>query len=623
MLPFRELWCVDFEFRNDRGERPWVVCMVAQELVSGRQIRMWRDELLALKKAPFDTGPDVALVAYYASAELGVFLELGWPLPVNVIDLFAEHRVATNGQKLPCGNDLLGALAIRGLAHIDAGDKDAMRQLIIGKRHWSETEQQAILAYCASDVAGLIALLPLMAPTLDWARAKVRGRYMAVAARMERTGIPVDAALHQKLVDSWELIKRHLIAEVDQTFGVYEDGTFKQVHFARYLQTNGIPWPRLPSGALALDDTTFDEQARSHPQLRPLYELRATLNRLRLADIPVGVDNRARCLLSAFQSVTGRNQPSASKFIFGPARWIRGLVREQEGRSVAYIDWSTQEIAIAAGLSGDERMAEDYASGDVYLAFAKANRLVPDDATEETHADFREVCKAIVLGIGYGMGPETMAFRAGISTGEARELLRLYKATYKRFWKWSDDAVTTALFTGKMQTVFGWRRHVERNANPRSLMNFPMQANGAEMMRLAAIAATEAGIEVCAPVHDAFLFSAPTDKIEDDVAAMRETMSKAGRVVTGGLDVRTTAKIARWPDGYRDKRGKGMWDKVMTLLKRLSTSGPGSQKREPNLLTSDAVGSDLLTSENVLQPFGVNLLINENPLLFSSYNIDR
>src|SRR4029079_1316070 len=96
MLPFRELWCVDFEFRSDPGERPWVVCMVAQELISRRQIRMWRDELLALKKAPFNTGPDAVLVAYYASAELGCFLELGWPLPVNVVDLFAEHRVATN-----------------------------------------------------------------------------------------------------------------------------------------------------------------------------------------------------------------------------------------------------------------------------------------------------------------------------------------------------------------------------------------------------------------------------------------------------------------------------------------------------------------------------------------------
>ena len=54
----------------------------------------------------------------------------------------------TNGQKLPCGNDFLGALAIRGLAHIDAGEKDAMRQLIIGKHQWSETEQRAILEYC-------------------------------------------------------------------------------------------------------------------------------------------------------------------------------------------------------------------------------------------------------------------------------------------------------------------------------------------------------------------------------------------------------------------------------------------------------------------------------------------
>ena len=95
--------------------------------------------------------------------------------------------------------------------------------------------------------------------------------------------------------------------------------------------------------------------------------------------------------------------------------------------AIAYVDWSTQEIAIAAGLSGDERMTEAYASGDVYLAFAKANRLVPLDATKDTHADFREVCKAIVLGINYGMGPETMAFKAGISKTEAREFLRLHK----------------------------------------------------------------------------------------------------------------------------------------------------------------------------------------------------
>ena len=190
-----------------------------------------------------------------------------------------------------------------------------------------------------------------------------------------------------------------------------------------------------------------------------------------------------------------------------------------------------------------------------------------------------------------------MALKAGISTGEARELQRLHKTTYKTFWKWSDDTVTTALFTGKMQSVFGWRRNVERNANPRSLMNLPMQAGGSEMMRLAAIAATEAGIEVCCPVHDAFVMSAPTNRIEDDVAAMREIMSKAGRAVTGGLDVRTDVKIARGPGRYMDKRGKGMWDKVMALLEHLGT--PGSQWREP---TVSPVTPDLLTSDTVGRP---------------------
>jgi hypothetical protein len=98
-----------------------------------------------------------------------------------------------------------------------------------------------------------------------------------------------------------------------------------------------------------------------------------------------------------------------------------------------------------------------------------------------------------------------------------------------------------------------------------------MQANGAEMMRVAAMAATEAGIEVCAPVHDAFLIAAPLRRREADIGAMRDMMSKAGRAVTGGLDIRTDAEIVRWPGRYMDERGKGMWNKVISLLNNSST----------------------------------------------------
>jgi DNA polymerase-1 len=164
------------------------------------------------------------------------------------------------------------------------------------------------------------------------------------------------------------------------------------------------------------------------------------------------------------------------------------------------------------------------------------------------------------------MGPEAMAAKAGITPVEAKELLRLHSQTYKPFWRWMDNVVSGAMLTNEIQTVFGWRCRVQRDPNPRSLMNFPMQANGAEMMRIAAIAATEAKIEVCAPVHDAFLIAAPLSRLDEDVEAMQEIMSKAGQAVTGGLDIRTEADVIRWPDRYMDERGEVMWRKVVGLL---------------------------------------------------------
>ena len=71
-------------------------------------------------------------------------------------------------------------------------------------------------------------------------------------------------------------------------------------------------------------------------------------------------------------------------------------------------------------------------------------------------------------------------------------------------------AVNQGMLHGKLWTTFGWELHVTGQVNPRSLRNFPMQANGAEMLRLGCIRATEDGVRVCAPVHDAILIEAPS-----------------------------------------------------------------------------------------------------------------
>lgn len=561
-MEFQEIWLVDFEFTADPGERPVPLCLVAKEYHSGRVVRAWLD---TPGPCPYPTGSDVLVVAYYASAEIGCHLALGWPVPENLLDLFAEFRTLTNGLHLPCGSGLLGALSWFGLDGIETAEKADMRALAMRGGPYSAEERVALLAYCESDVVGLERLLGALWARIDWGRALLRGRYMVAAARIEWVGVPLDMPMLEQLREQWVGIQDALIARIDGAFDVYDGRTFKTDRFAEYLARAGIPWPRLASGALALDDDTFREMARHHPALQPLRELRVSLGQMRLSDLAVGRDGRNRALLSAFRARTGRNQPSNSRFIFGPAVWLRGLIKPPPGRGLAYIDWSQQEFGIAGALSGDPLMMEAYASGDPYLAFAKQAGAVPEGATKHSHATTRDQFKACVLATQYGMGAASLAVRIGQSEARARELLELHRRTYRGFWAWSDAAVDQAMLGGSLWTVFGWRLHTGSNPNARSLRNFPMQGNGAEMLRLACCLATEAGIQVVAPVHDALLIEAPLPELDEAIARTQGYMAQASEAVLAGFRLGTDAEVIRHPGRYLDKRGRQMWETVVGL----------------------------------------------------------
>jgi len=236
---------------------------------------------------------------------------------------------------------------------------------------------------------------------------------------------------------------------------------------------------------------------------------------------------------------------------------------------MGYLDWSQQEFGIAAALSNDAAMIDAYESGDPYLAFAKQAGLAPSDATRKTHSRERERCKACVLAVQYGMAGQSLGRRLGIPSPYAQELLDMHRATYPRFWRWSDGVVNYAAQFGVLYTILGWQLHIVGNANERSLRNFPMQANGAEMLRLACCYTTEAGVSVCAPVHDALLIESPVACIEEAVATTKRLMAKASEDLLGGFRLRSDATIVRYPDRYMDERGREMWQRVWSIVSRL------------------------------------------------------
>jgi hypothetical protein len=99
-----------------------------------------------------------------------------------------------------------------------------------------------------------------------------------------------------------------------------------------------------------------------------------------------------------------------------------------------------------------------------------------------------------------------------------------------------------------------------------------MQANGAEMLRLACCLATERGIEVVAPVHDAVLICAPFERLDADIAGLRAAMAEASRVVLNGFELGTEVSIVRYPDRYSDKRGVKMWKEVTSPIGQINNT---------------------------------------------------
>ena len=393
---------------------------------------------------------------------------------------------------------------------------------------------------------------------------------MVAVSAMEWIGIPIDVELLKIFRDSWTHIQQQLITAVDVDYHVYDGTTFKLDLWERWLAANNIPWPRTETGRLATDDETFRQMAKAYPKVSPLRELRSSVGKMRLLqDLAVGRDGRCRCPLWAFSTKTSRNAPSSAQYIFGNAVWLRGLIKPPKGYAVAYIDWAQQEFAIAAALSGDPPMQAAYNSGDAHLALAKQAGAVPPDATKDTHPHVRALFKQCNLAIQYMMGERSFALRIGEPPIVARDLLNAHRNTFRIFWEWSDAAVDSAILTGRLHTVFGWPIHVTAKSNPRSLRNFPMQANGAEMLRLACCLATERGVEVCGPIHDAVLICAPIDCIDDDVTKMREAMSEASRIVLNGFGIRTDVEVIKYPHRYMDEdRGRVMWERVMQVLEQ-------------------------------------------------------
>ena len=83
---------------------------------------------------------------------------------------------------------------------------------------------------------------------------------------------------------------------------------------------------------------------------------------------------------------------------------------------------------------------------------------------------------------------------------------------------------------------------------------------------------------MCGTLHDALIVEATEAEIDRVVAQTEEVMRKASQGILGGFELRTEAKVVKYPERYRDKRGKRTLDIVEEELAREDLANPTQEK---------------------------------------------
>lgn len=539
--------------------------------------------------------------SYAIHAEITALLRCGIEVSsIKCVDLMAECRMITMSHKKYFTQDgsLLGQVSCLLGKNVseDRKQKDLMRDLILGQQSWTDDEWDSIMLYCYSDIADLKELFKKVVSihhqenhpyTLK--QATDRGEYVRMSAEMDYAslGFPVYGDSVEKIFSNKAQVKTNIIFNLPPYWRIcYEKKagkwTLKKKQIEELITARGwVEWRRTETGLPVLKEDYLKELSLIIPEVAVLRTAIKSLNTLNSADLrDQVVGGYIKPKTFAFTAVTGRNglKPTAGYLLNLPA-WLRRIINPHPGMYLAGYDWSQQEIAVAAALSGDQKLLEAYQTGDIYLALGKMSGHIPEDGTKKTHKKQRDLFKALQLGLGYGKGVNSLGYdiwgimqEDGMSLldakAKAQEIFNWHKRTFSVYWEWNNKLIVQARMNGWIESLDGWTEWVGRMTKDTQLKNFPSQANGAVMLRIATKKLYHAWREGRLPPllcsqHDAVWYNLIPSQLEAQNAEIFKILDEAS-IETIGILVKSDEKLFGMgkeyvPENYDQHHAK-IWD---------------------------------------------------------------
>lgn len=486
---------------------------------------------------------------------------------------------------------------------VDTEHKTAMRDIIISADEPAIIgARKSIQTYCSSDVAYLepalkkvVAHFKKRLSSTEFSKLTGhmlwRGEYSVRTALIERQGYLIDYSKTKNFSDSVPYILKDIQQDIvglfpDMKLFRYDPKkdsyTWNQVATREYIRSLGketvSKWLKTDKGDLSLSLEAFKQFfdfRHNYPtdiagaQIVRYLNTKQNLNGFTAKAgggkktfwDSVGRDSRVRPFLGIYGSQSGRNQPSATGFLFLKSAWMRALCIAPAGRMNVGIDYGSEEFLIGGLLSEDMNMINAYHSGDPYLYFGKAARAIPAEGTKESHGFLRDKFKSTTLGIQYLMGAEALANKLTLDTGvahsveEAEDLIDLFNEVFSDYAEYRNEICHRYDVDKYLQLTDGWTMFGD-NPNFRSVANFPVQGTGSVVLRRMVKYLQEAGLTVFKTLHDAgYCEMAANDWAAVDL--MADEMQRAFRDCFDWSPVRKHANIRvdinAWGDGIDTK----------------------------------------------------------------------
>lgn len=220
---------------------------------------------------------------------------------------------------------------------------------------------------------------------------------------------------------------------------------------------------------------------------------------------------------------------------------VRELFIAPKGYKMFSVDYSGQEVAVAAQQSKDPTLVKSLNNGyDMHLAIANQfyNLGIPEVALSKKHPDYdsykekhskaRTQAKTITFGLMYGKGAYGFSKDFGITEDEAQKIVDDYFAGMPKLKEAIDKAHKTLESSGYVVNLAGRKRHFYKNEQGyypgfayRQSFNFLIQGFSADMIRAAMVTVKknkvkypEWGLVTIMTVHDEAVYIVKEEYVE-------------------------------------------------------------------------------------------------------------